>query len=117
MGLLLSKGTDRTVTDSETQEQYTIEGKAIHIHGTDIELPSVYARIEFKAHDDGKTVTVNFKTYLNYEKFIEGKSVETSIATNKFDFVILETEEQSLSVVMQYCILKFEDLGYTAVIY
>jgi len=38
MGLQLSKGTDKIVTDSETQEQYTIEGKAIHIHGTDIEL-------------------------------------------------------------------------------
>jgi len=53
MGLQLSKGTDKIVTDSETQEQYTIEGKAIHIHGTDIELASVYARIEFVAHADG----------------------------------------------------------------
>ncbi len=116
MGLQLSKGTDKIVTDSETQEQYTIEGKAIHIHGTDIELASVYARIEFVAHADGTTIDVTFNTYLDHAHYLSGDCVHTDIHVNGFDFGILETEEQSLAVALQYSILKFEDLGYSAVI-
>ena len=116
MGLILSKGQDKTLTDSETQEQYIVQGKSIHIKGTEIELPSVYARIEFKAHEDGKTVTVNFKTYKDRSFFDLKKEIYTDINTKSFDFAVLDTEEQSLSVVMQYSISKFEDLGYSAVI-
>lgn len=116
MGILLSKGTDKIVTDSETKEQYTIEGKAIHIHGTDIELTSVYARIEFTAQADGKTVNVTFKTYKDRSYFDINQELYTDINTKSFNFAILETEEQSLAVALQYSILKFEDLGYSAVI-
>lgn len=114
MGLILSKGQDKTLTDSETQEQYIVQGKSIHIKGTEIELPSVYARIEFKAHEDGKTVTVNFKTYKDRSFFDLKQEIHTDINTKSFDFAVLDTEEQSLSVVMQYSISKFEDYGFNA---
>jgi hypothetical protein len=114
MGILLSKGIDKVIIDPETGQEIIILGKSIFIKGTDIELTNCYVRIEFTAQKDGRTCDVIFSTYLNYEKFKEGKVVETSITTNKFDFAILETELQSIDVVLQYSIEKFEDLGYTA---
>jgi hypothetical protein len=97
MGLLLSKGT-----------------KTIFIKGTEIELENCYARIEFFAQKDGITVKVNFDTYLSFEKFQENRIVETDISIKEFDFAILETETQSIDVVLQYCVLKFNDFGYNA---
>lgn len=99
MGILLSKGT-----------------KSIFIKGTDIELENCYARIEFFAEKDGITVDVNFDIYLSFEKYQENKIVQTDITTTHFDFAILTTEIQSIDVVLQYCVFKFNDLGYNAVI-
>ena len=78
MGLQLSKGQN--------------EGSnAIHIHGTDIELTSVYVRIEFVAHADGTTIDVTFKTYLDHAHYLSGDCVHTDIHVIGFDFVVLET--------------------------
>jgi len=66
MGLQLSKGQNEG-------------GKAIHIHGTDIELASVYARIEFVAHADGTTIDVTFKTYLDHAHYVSGDCVHLSL--------------------------------------
>jgi hypothetical protein len=114
MGLLLSKGTDKVIIDSETGEEITILGKSIFIKGTDIELANVYARMQFTSNPDGRTIVASFKTYLNQDKFIEGKEIDTTIQTLNFDFVILETEVQSLDVALSYSAAKFIDLGYNA---
>jgi hypothetical protein len=116
MGLILSKGADKTLTDSETNEQYIVPGKAIHIHGTDIEMLTVYARIEFTAHPDGTTMSVSFKTYKDHSFFDLNDELYTDIVSKGFDFGILETEEQSLAVALQYSIVKFDELGYSAII-
>ena len=116
MGLILSKGTDKTAIDPETGLEYTIPGKSIFIKGTDIELAECYARIEFVAVKDGKTIKVNFNTYLTFMKFTENKEVETSIVNDSFDFVILPTETQGIEIALQYSVVKFEQLGYTATI-
>lgn len=116
MGLILSKGTDKTAIDTETGLEYTIAGKSIFIKGTDIELNECYTRIEFVGEKDGKTIKVNFNTYLSFEKFTENKDVETSIVNDSFDFVILPTETQGIEIALQYSVVKFEQLGYTATI-
>ena len=113
MGLLLSKGSDKVLTNEEGQE-YTLQGKDIFIKGTDIELANVYARMQFTSNPDGRTIVASFKTYLNENKFIEGKEIDTTIQTLNFDFVILETEVQSLDVALSYSAAKFIDLGYNA---
>jgi len=113
MGLLLSKGADKVLTNEEGQE-YTVQGKDIFIKGTDIILPNVYARMQFTANPDGRTIIASFKTYLNHDKFTEGKEIDTTIHVLNFDFSILETEVQSLEVALNYSIQKFIDLGYNA---
>ena len=94
--------------------QLTPNTELIKIHGTDIELTSVYARLTFTAHPDGVTMSASFKTYLDHSKFLLNEEVYTSIHSLNFDFVILETEDQSLQTALDYSILKFNDLGYNA---
>jgi hypothetical protein len=113
MGILLSKGADIQGVD-ENGNPITIEGKSIYIHGTDIELTTIYARMQFTANPDGRTIVASFKTYLNHDKFLENDELNTTIHSLNFDFVILETEVQSLEVALSYSASKFVDLGYSA---
>jgi hypothetical protein len=85
----------------------------INVQGTDIELSSVYSRIAFTCQIDG-SLTINYKTYLNYEAFLAGKEIATDIVNMTYNFVILETETQSLEVALLYMQQVFIDLGYNA---
>jgi hypothetical protein len=87
----------------------------ILVQGTDIELSSVYVRIIFICQLDG-SLTINYKTYINYEAFLAGKEIATNIVSMAFNFVILETETQSLEIALLYMQNEFNNLGYTATI-
>lgn len=88
--------------------------ETIKIKGTDIELESVYARITFEAHEDGKTVKVFVKTYKDASFYTDKKEIETSINLYPFDFVIEDTEIQSIDVVLNYVKTRVEEFGYKA---
>ncbi len=113
MGILLSKGAETQGVD-ENGNPITIEGKSIYIHGTDIELTTIYARLQFTANPDGCTIVASFKTYLNHDRFLADDELNTTVHSLNFDFVILETEVQSLEVALSYSVAKFIDLGYSA---
>ena len=81
------------------------ETAKIKIKGTEIELPSVYARLEFAGHADGKTLEIAFKTYSNKEEFKSENAtpIPTSIvngAGGNIRFQLAENEVQSLEVAM-----------------
>lgn len=90
--------------------------ETIKIKGTDIELNSVYARIEFTAHPDGSTISVTFKTYKDQSFFLIGEELFTTINAKTFDFAILETEKQSIETALNYMSQRFTELGYSATI-
>ena len=96
MALLLSKNTN-----------------SILVQGSEIELSSVYSRIIFTCQIDG-SITVNYKTYLNYDAFLQGKEISTNIPNITYNFVILETEEQSLNTALIYMQNIFIEQGYNA---
>lgn len=96
--------------------QLTPNTESIKIKGTDIELTSIYARASFVAQPDGTTISVSFKTYLDADKFTQGEEIATNLVHTSFDFAILESEEQSLQVALDYSIVRFNELGYNAVI-
>ena len=98
MALLLSKNTT-----------------SILVQNTDIELASVYVRIVFTCNLDG-TLTVNYKTYLNYDSFLEGKELSTNIVNLTYNFAILPTETQSLDIALLYMQNEFVLLGYNVII-
>ena len=85
----------------------------INVQGTDIELSSVYSRIAFTCQIDG-SLSITYKTYLNYEAFLAGKEIATDIVNMTYNFVILETETQSLEVALLYMQAIFVELGYNA---
>ena len=85
----------------------------INVQGTEIELSSVYVRIIFTCLIDG-SLTITYKTFLNYEAFLAGKEIATDIVNMTYNFVILETETQSLEVALLYMQQVFIDLGYFA---
>ena len=96
MALLLSKNTTQ-----------------INVQGTDIELSSVYVRIVFTCQLDG-SLTITYKTYQDFAAFMAGKEIATDIQNMTYNFVILETETQSLEVALQYMYIAFSELGYYA---
>jgi hypothetical protein len=96
MALLLSKNTTQ-----------------INVQGTDIELSSVYLRIVFTCQLDG-SLTITYKTFQDFAAFLAGKEIATNIQNMTYNFVILETETQSLETALLYMRTAFSELGYTA---
>lgn len=86
----------------------------IKVHGTDIELASVYARIEFNALPDGTTISVNYKMYTDHSYFLINEELLTDIHLQQMDFTILITETQSLSTALTYAMERFVEMGYLA---
>jgi hypothetical protein len=87
----------------------------INVQGTDIELASVYVRIVFTCQLDG-SLTITYKTYLNYDAFLAGKEIATDIQNMTYNFVISGIETQSLEVALLYMQQVFIGLGYNAAI-
>ena len=90
-----------------------ISGK-ITITGTEIEVPSVYGRIEFAGRADGKTLEVAVATYASKAAFESGASIlSTTVQQGTFNAEILPTELQSIDTAHEYGKQAFEQLGYT----
>jgi hypothetical protein len=111
MGLEISKGLPTQVTNEDGTIS-TIDAKKIYIKGTDIELASVYGRASLICSQDGLTISVSVKTYMDYYAYKNSSELTTDINQLSFDFVILETETQSIDVALQYAKNRFIELGY-----
>jgi hypothetical protein len=90
------------------------ENQKITITGTEIEVPSVYGRIEFAGRADGKTLEVAVSTYASKEAFTSGASVlSTNVQQGSFNAELREGELQSIDTAHEYGKQAFEQLGYT----
>ena len=93
-----------------------ISGK-ITITGTEIEVPTVYGRIEFAGRADGKTLEVAVSTYASKEAFESKASVlSTNVQQGSFTVEIQATELQSINIAHEYGKQAFEQMGYEVVI-
>jgi hypothetical protein len=115
MGLIISKGLPQQVTNEDGTVSI-IDAKTIHIKGTDIELASVYGRASLICSQDGFTISVTIKTYIDYSAYKNASELTTDINQLSFDFVILPTETQSIDVALQYAKNRFIEMGYNCVI-
>jgi hypothetical protein len=111
MGLEISKGLPTQVTNEDGTIS-TIDAKKIYIKGTDIELQSVYGRASLICSQDGLTISVSVKTYMDYYAYKNASELTTDINQLSFDFVILPTETQSIQVGLEYAKNRFIELGY-----
>ena len=94
------------------------EEKKITVKGTELELPSVYLRIEFAGYADGKTLEVAFKTYVNEAEFKKEDStpIATSLVNNiggNVRFELAPEEEQGLTLALAKLAEVFTSEGYT----
>ena len=115
MGLIISQGMPTQITNEDGTIS-TLDAKKIHIKGTDIELQSVYGRASLICLQDGLTISVSVKTYFDYSAYKNASELITDISQLSFDFVILETETQSIDIALQYAKNRFIELGYNCTI-
>ena len=85
----------------------------IEIPGTDIELESLYVRIDFAGRMNGVLMEIAPMSFQNKQKFIEQKAVQSSVQMHTFSINIDNAiEEQSVSTAHKYAKIAFEQLGY-----
>lgn len=89
------------------------ENKNIKIQGTEIELPSVYGRIEFAGRADGVTLEVNVSIYASKQAFKDGASIlSTDVNQGTFTVTLQEGQLQTIEMAHQYATLAYEQFGY-----
>jgi hypothetical protein len=89
------------------------EEKKIVISGTEIELPSVYGRIEFAGRADGKILEANLSTYASKTAYKGGATpITTTVQQGVGQFELSEGTEQSTSTAHAYLTSYFEEAGF-----
>jgi hypothetical protein len=87
--------------------------KKILIQGTEIELPSVYARLEYGARANGVTLEIAAATYDSKDAYEAGASVLlTDVPMSNITVELQEGEMQDLSSAEFYAKANYEELGY-----
>jgi hypothetical protein len=89
------------------------EENKITITGTEIEVPSVYGRIEFAGRADGKTLEIAIATYASKEAFKSGASAfSTNVQQGNLTVELQYGEEQGIDTALQYSKIAYEQMGY-----
>jgi hypothetical protein len=88
--------------------------KKILIKGTEIELPSVYVRLEYAGRANGVTLEIAATTYASHEAYKDGAgAIFTDVQQGGFQVELQEGQMQDLSSAELYSKLAFEQMGYT----
>lgn len=91
--------------------------KKIKILGTDIELNSLYLRLEFKARINGSTLEINGVQFINKEMFRISTPVVTDIVSPQVMFDIDTTiEVQDIAAAHKLLKAHYEKNGYNVTI-
>jgi hypothetical protein len=89
------------------------EEKKITITGTEIEVPSVYGRIEFAGRADGKTLEIAVLTYASKSAFeSKASALSTNVQQGSFTVELQKGELQSIETSLEYAKTAFISLGY-----
>lgn len=90
------------------------EEKKIVITGTEIEVPSVYGRIEFAGRADGKTLEIAIATYASKAAYKAGASaLSTSVQQGNLTVELSEGQTQGLDMALEYAKITYEQMGYS----
>ena len=88
--------------------------KKILIKGTEIELPSVYVRLEYAGRANGVTLEIAAATYASHEAYKDGAgAIFTDVQQGAFSVELTEGQPQDLTSAELYSKLAFEQMGYT----
>jgi hypothetical protein len=93
------------------------QDKKIYVQGTEIELPQVYNRIEFRCRPNGTTMEMVFYIYSNPEAYVLGSMVLTNLPPqNLIADINPATQVQGLEAAHELSKTYYEDLGYEVTI-
>ena len=88
--------------------------KKILIKGTEIELPSVYVRLEYAGRANGVTLEIAATTYASHEAYKDGAgAIFTDVQQGGFQVELQEGQMQDLASAELYSKMAFEQIGYT----
>ena len=89
----------------------------IKIAGTDLTVPSVYARIYMACNPDGITMSIGYHIYASKAMFLEDKPLSTDVPNQSFNATLDPAiEEQTISIALEKAKEGFELMGYSVVI-
>jgi len=92
------------------------EEKKITIQGTSIEVPEVYARLEFTGRASGTTIEASVATFASKEAFKSGASIfSTTVEMGNINQPLEEGETQSLETAHKYVKLAYEQRGFEVI--
>ena len=87
--------------------------KKILIKGTEIELPSVYVRLEYAGRANGVTLEIAATTYASHEAYTDGAgAIFTDVQQGAFTVELVDAQTQDLTSAELYSKLAFEQMGY-----
>jgi hypothetical protein len=87
--------------------------KKILIKGTEIELPSVYVRLEYGARANGVRLEIAAATYNSLATYKAGEStLSTDVPQSNIGVELVEGQLQDLSSAEFYAKAGYEELGY-----
>jgi hypothetical protein len=93
------------------------ENKKILITGTDIELQTLYGRVEFAARANGKTLEIALSTFASLEAFEAKASViTTNVPMGNLNVELAVGQAQDLDTSLNYMKAALEQEGYSVVI-
>lgn len=93
------------------------EQKKIFVQGTEIELQSVYNRIEFGCRPNGKTIEISFYTYADHAGYQSNNYLPTDLPTGNLTRDIdTQTQTQSVEAAHELAKTWYEEQGYEVVI-
>jgi hypothetical protein len=91
--------------------------KKIHVQGTEIELQSVYNRIEFGCRPNGLTMELAFYTYADRASYEAGLYLPTDLPIGNLTKDIDPlTQTQSVEAAHELAKTWYEEQGYTVTI-
>jgi hypothetical protein len=91
--------------------------KKIHVQGTEIELQSVYNRLEFGCRPNGKAMEIAFYTYADKAAYEAGLYLPTDLPIGNLTRDIdLETQTQSVEAAHELAKTWYEEQGYVCII-
>jgi hypothetical protein len=89
------------------------EEKKILIKGTEIEIPSVYVRLEYMCPKNGKQLFIGMHTYNSKDAYKSGASeIATNLEISSIVAELQDGEEQCLAMAEIYSKAKYEELEY-----
>lgn len=88
------------------------ETKKILIDGTEIELPQVYGRVEFKSDKDGVTMEVCCTIYASKNAFTQGKFLFTNVGMPVIKVELGNGEMQGTETALSYMAGYLTSQGY-----